>query len=977
MADFSTRLYQALLLAGLPFGAALAQTTAPGVGIGTTTPNAAAVLDITSTTQGVLLPRLTLAQRNALGMGRLAAPVAGLLIYQTDNTPGLYAYDGTAWVRLGGDNLGNHTANQPLNMQGNALVGNGANVGGTVGVGVRADGGLNLGQNGSQNVLVGFSAGPALTTGSANVLVGPGSGQSLTAGRRNTFSGYQSGNNSTEGNFNVFTGYRSGFGNTTGHGNTFSGFQSGQSNVDGSDNTALGVNSGPASSNLTNTTAIGANAQVSQSNSVVLGNGANVGIGTSAPAAKLDVNGNANLAGTLQFSNTTLDKIYWTNQGGGGSKTAHLLDWGLANYAGPGTGGLTTGFHIWYTTTGSAWAEQMRLNTTGLGLGTATPAVRLHVAGVAGTPNVRLESLGGTNSRVVTADASGNLTATSALPAGESTTASNGLTRSGLDVQLGGTLTQPTTLAQAGNTFSLTGGSVGIGTTSPAARLVVQEVDGQYLTDIIKAQSFNLGSAVSLYYAGLRASGANTNDALNLDSKGTGALILNNNGGTGNVGIGTSTPGAKLEVAGQVKINGGNPGAGKVLTSDANGLATWQTPAAAAAATGVQNQSATAQAATFRISGSGRVDGENAGFIVDVGGSARVGLMKYANREAGLWRTAGQDFELGRVSDSDLTTATGAGSTFTTDLYVSGSGDVRLGSLAGTGARVVTADASGNLTATQALPSGTDFIQNQTNSVQAGGFKVGGYAEVQGGFRVLNGATVDGSFLAASGNVTLGNSSGGSTQINGNTLVLNGPARNSLGLTTNGVVLYGSSFSAGVTGSIIINNTQGAALVMNSDGTALQGSGGSLFFRTSGVNEVFSVSRALSLNTPNVIIPNGNLGVGLPDTNTNPSSRLQVNGSVALPLTTTSSNLTLNATHYTVRCAPGCTQLTLPSAGTCAGRLYVLINPVGNTSGSVTLLPDGTQTVTDDTTGAAVSTLAAGSRLTIQSNGSNWYVLGR
>jgi|TARA_R110002020_G_scaffold102076_2_gene239971 hypothetical protein len=45
---------------------------------------------------------------------------------------------------------------------------------------------------------------------------------------------------------------------------------------------------------------------------------------------------------------------------------------------------------------------------------------------------------------------------------------------------------------------------------------------------------------------------------------------------TGNVGIGTATPGATLEVTGQVKITGGTPGASKVLTSDANGLATWQ-----------------------------------------------------------------------------------------------------------------------------------------------------------------------------------------------------------------------------------------------------------------------------------------------------------------------------------------------------------------------------------------------------------------
>lgn len=49
---------------------------------------------------------------------------------------------------------------------------------------------------------------------------------------------------------------------------------------------------------------------------------------------------------------------------------------------------------------------------------------------------------------------------------------------------------------------------------------------------------------------------------------------------SGNVGIGTITPSAKLEVAGQVKITGGVPGAGKVLTSDGVGLATWETPSA-------------------------------------------------------------------------------------------------------------------------------------------------------------------------------------------------------------------------------------------------------------------------------------------------------------------------------------------------------------------------------------------------------------
>ena len=45
-----------------------------------------------------------------------------------------------------------------------------------------------------------------------------------------------------------------------------------------------------------------------------------------------------------------------------------------------------------------------------------------------------------------------------------------------------------------------------------------------------------------------------------------------------NVGIGTSTPNAKLHVNGTLKVADGTQGAGKILTSDATGLASWQPP---------------------------------------------------------------------------------------------------------------------------------------------------------------------------------------------------------------------------------------------------------------------------------------------------------------------------------------------------------------------------------------------------------------
>ena len=76
---------------------AFATANAQSVGVNTTTPDASAALDVTSTTQGMLVPRMTASQR-----GMIASPATGLLVYLTDSPAGFYFYNGTAWTSLSG-----------------------------------------------------------------------------------------------------------------------------------------------------------------------------------------------------------------------------------------------------------------------------------------------------------------------------------------------------------------------------------------------------------------------------------------------------------------------------------------------------------------------------------------------------------------------------------------------------------------------------------------------------------------------------------------------------------------------------------------------------------------------------------------------------------------------------------------------------------------------------------------------------------
>ena len=77
----------------------LTATTYAQVGIGTTTPDASSALDITSTTQGFLPPRMTAAQRNSI-----SNPSAGLMLWCSDCGANgeLNVFNGSAFTAIDG-----------------------------------------------------------------------------------------------------------------------------------------------------------------------------------------------------------------------------------------------------------------------------------------------------------------------------------------------------------------------------------------------------------------------------------------------------------------------------------------------------------------------------------------------------------------------------------------------------------------------------------------------------------------------------------------------------------------------------------------------------------------------------------------------------------------------------------------------------------------------------------------------------------
>ncbi len=94
---------------------------AQNIGINSTgiAPDKSAMLDVSSTTKGMLVPRMNILQRTVI-----ASPAKGLLVFDTDNNS-FWFYNGTAWVQLSTGSANNYWTLNGYNIFNN----NGANVG--------------------------------------------------------------------------------------------------------------------------------------------------------------------------------------------------------------------------------------------------------------------------------------------------------------------------------------------------------------------------------------------------------------------------------------------------------------------------------------------------------------------------------------------------------------------------------------------------------------------------------------------------------------------------------------------------------------------------------------------------------------------------------------------------------------------------------------------------------------------------------
>ena len=222
-------------------------------------PASTAMLDVSSTTKGMLIPRMSTVQRTAI-----ASPAAGLLVYDT-GTKSFWYYDNAIWNQIA--NGGVPASSYIKDADGNTKVETEKNPNeNLIRFTINNNERMRLENKWLHatfplySLSIGDSAGALNSTGYDNTFIGYQAGRYNTSGDYNTFIGKSAGTANSTGGYNTFTGRAAGFENTTGWYNSFYGMKSGSNNKNGSYNSFFGHYSGVSNDSGYKNTFIGSQA---------------------------------------------------------------------------------------------------------------------------------------------------------------------------------------------------------------------------------------------------------------------------------------------------------------------------------------------------------------------------------------------------------------------------------------------------------------------------------------------------------------------------------------------------------------------------------------------------------------------------------------------------------------------------------------------------------------------------------------------
>jgi hypothetical protein len=324
--------------------AGLISDNGAGVAINTTNAvaDASALLDLTSSSKGLLAPRMTTAQRTAI-----ASPANGLLVFD-NSTASFWYYNGATWIEIittstsGWGLTGNAGTNPAVNFIGttdnNDVIFKRNNTrAGLIGItntsyGINA---LNPASSGINNTANGYQALYSNTTGGANTANGISALFSNLDGSSNTANGYFALSSNTTGGSNTANGAVALSSNTTGSSNTANGYQALFSNTTGIDNTANGFKALHTNIGGDKNTANGNDALYSNTfgiDNTANGNGA---LYSNTTGIENIANGSDALySNTTGSSNTANGNLALYNNTSGNNNTAIGRDAGITNTTG-------------------------------------------------------------------------------------------------------------------------------------------------------------------------------------------------------------------------------------------------------------------------------------------------------------------------------------------------------------------------------------------------------------------------------------------------------------------------------------------------------------------------------------------------------------------------------------------------------------------------------------------------------------------